>query len=118
MVEDSRPTSTAPGNVAVAVVHEDPPRIFVASDEVSLGRLLATEVVCEADPDRLDQGDLSIIRTALLDEDWSTAVATWIEATGVRVDVHPDEPVIHHQDLTSDAAAFDIRLSRLFESDL
>ncbi len=115
MVEDNRPTSTAPGNVAVAVVQEDPPRIFVASDEISLSRLLATEIVCEADPDRLDEGDLAVIRNALLDEDWSTAVATWIEVTGVRVDVHPDEPVVHHQDLTLDAAAFDIRLSRLFE---
>jgi hypothetical protein len=115
MVEDSRPTSTAPGNVAVAVVHEDPPRIFVASDEMSLSRLLAVEVVCEADPDRLDGGDLSVIRSALMEEDWASAVAAWIEATGVRVDVHPDEPVTHHQDLTSDDAAFDIRLSRLFE---
>lgn len=115
MAEDSRPTSTAPRHVAVAVVHEDPPRILVASDELSLSRLLAVEIVSEEDPVSLDEGALATIRAALLEEDWSAAVAAWIEATGVRVDVHPDEPVVHDQDLAASDALFDIRLSRLFE---
>jgi hypothetical protein len=116
MAEDNRPTSTSPGHVAVAVVHEDPPRILVASDELALSRRVAVEIVCEEDPAALARGALDGIRAALLAEDWSAAVAAWIEATGVRVDVHPDEPVVHDQDMTAADAAFDIRLSRLFES--
>lgn len=116
MAESLRPTSTSPGHVAVAVVHEDPPRILVAADEVALSRRLAVEIVCEEDPGSLDPGAGEEIRTALLAEEWATAVAAWIEATGVRVDVHPDEPVVHDHDLTSADAVFDIRLSRLFET--
>jgi hypothetical protein len=116
MGEDPRPTSTAPGHVAVAVVHEDPPRVLIASDESALSRAVALQIVCEADPYGLPIGSVERIRDALLEEDWASAVAVWIEVTGVRVDVHPDEPVLHPHDFGPEGVAFDIRLSRLFES--
>ena len=98
--------------MAVALVHEDPPRVLLARDETTLSRVLAREVVCEEDPDSLDAGALDEIRAALLAEDWASAVAGWIEATGIRIDVHPDEPVVG--EVSAEEAAFDIRLSRLF----
>lgn len=116
MDEDRRPTSTSPGHVAVAVVHEDPPRVLIAADETALSRALALQIVCEEEPSRFEEGALGEVRRALLEEDWAAAVACWIEATSVRVDVHPDEPVLHSRQLTADAAAFDMRLSRLFEA--
>lgn len=88
--------------------------MLLARDEVSLGRLLALEIVADTDPDSIDAGALADIRSALLEEDWSTAVSVWIEATGIRVDVHPDESVV--DEFSPEAAAFDIRLSRVFAS--
>lgn len=116
VAEDPRATSTSPGHVAVGLVHEDPPRVLVAADEQVLSRLIALEIVCEEDPASLEPGALADIRAALLEEDWAAAVRAWIEATGVRVDVHPDEPVMRGSEFTAGEASFDIRLSRLFES--
>lgn len=100
----------------MALVHEDPPRVLVAADEHALSRVIAVEIVCEEDPTAIDAGALSEIRSALLAEDWGSAVAAWIEATGVRVDVHPDEPVVGAAGMSAERAAFDIRLSRLLRS--
>jgi len=90
--------------------------VLLATDEHVLSRMIAVEIVCEEDPSAIDAGALEEIREALLADDWAAAVAGWIEATGVRVDVYPDEPVVATESMSADRAAFDIRLSRLLRT--
>ncbi|HVR78413.1 MAG TPA: hypothetical protein VMS99_08480 [Acidimicrobiia bacterium] len=110
----TRPTSTSPGRVAVAVTREDPPRLIVATDDDVLSRAIATKVIAQEDPGTFEEAELKAIRSALLEERWSDAVAMWIETTAASVDVYPDEEILRQEDLTTEAAAFSIRLSRLF----
>lgn len=110
----TRPTSTSPGRVAVAVTREDPPRLIIAADDDVLSRAIATEVIAKEDPKAFKKPDLEAIRSALLEERWSDAVAIWIDTTQASVDVYPDEEVLQQEDLTVEAAAFSIRFSRLF----
>lgn len=110
----SRPTSTSPGRVAVAVTREDPPRLIIATNDEVLSRALVTQVIAQEDPKSFKPKELGAIRTALLEERWSDAVAIWIDTTSASVDVYPDEEVLTEQDLTVDAAAFSMRLGRIF----
>lgn len=112
----TRPTSTSPGRVAVAVTREDPPRLIVATDDEVLSRAIATKVIAQEAPEAFKSSDLEAIRSALLEQRWSDAVALWIDATTASVDVYPDEEIVSQEDLSEEAAAFSIRLSRLFET--
>lgn len=113
----TRPTSTSPGRVAVAVTREDPPRLIVAADDDVLSRAIATRVIAQENPGAFEPSELAAIRSALLEQRWSDAVALWIEATTASVDVYPDEEIISQEDLSEEAAAFSIRLSRLFNEE-
>jgi len=114
----SRPTSTSPGRVAVAVTREDPPQLIIAANDEVLSRALVTRVIAQEDPRSFKPRELGAIRTALLEERWSDAVAIWIDTTSASVDVYPDEEVLREEDLSVDAAAFSMRLGRIFsESD-
>lgn len=110
----SRPTSTSPGRVAVAVTREDPPRLIIATNDEVLSRALVTQVIAQEDPRSFNAKDLDAIRAALLEERWSDAVAIWIDTTSASVDVYPDEEVLTDKDLSVDAAAFSMRLGRIF----
>ena len=110
----TRPTSTSPGRVAVAVTREDPPRLLIATDEDVLSRAIATRVVAQEDPATFSHANLLAIQSALLEERWSDAVALWIDSTSASVDVYPDEEILRESDLTTEAAAFSIRMGRLF----
>jgi hypothetical protein len=110
----TRPTSTSPGRVAVAVTREDPPRLLLATNDEVLSRAIATRVVAQEDPRTFGKEELKAIQTALLEERWSDAVALWIESTSASVDVYPDEEIITQLDLGAEAAVFSIRMSRLF----
>lgn len=110
----SRPTSTSPGRVAVAVTREDPPRVLIATDDEVLSRAIATNVIAQEDADSFTASELTSVRSALLEERWADAVAIWISATSASVDVYPDEQVLTQDDLSTDAAAFSIRIGRLF----
>jgi hypothetical protein len=87
--------------------------IIAANDEV-LSRALVTQVIAQEDPRSFEPTELDAIRSALLEERWSDAVAIWIETTSASVDVYPDEEVLTDDDLTVDAAAFSMRLGRIF----
>lgn len=112
----SRPTSTSPGRVAVAVTREDPPRLIIATNDEVLSRALVTQVIAQEDPKSFNPKELNAIRAALLEERWSDAVAIWIDTTSAGVDVYPDEEVLTDEDLSVDAAAFSMRLGRIFSN--
>ncbi len=99
--------------VAYAVVHTEPPSIFLADDIDVLHRVLALEVVARTDPaligDRCDA-----IREALLDERWGDATVEWIRATGTGIDVYDGKSVYTDDDLPADMIGAQLQFTRLF----
>lgn len=89
---DRSPSAGWPGRVAVGVTRSDPPEVFLADSDGTLGRLLALRVVAKTDPSLLrGSGLLDAIRSALLEEQWGDALSMWMSATGEVVDAYPDE---------------------------
>jgi hypothetical protein len=109
------PRARWPGRVAVGVVRSDPPEVFIAEDEVVLGRLLALHVVALADPREFDAEALRRVREALLEERWADAVLEWMQASGLAVDGYADEPLWTERDLDEDRTAMEVRMARIFE---
>lgn len=101
--------------VAWAVVYEDPAQVFVASDEYVLTRLLALKVVARTYPSSLGDGDLALIRQALLEQRWADAVATWVTATDTRIDAYPDEELWTAEAVDEELVSLQIRFSPIFE---
>lgn len=75
-------------SLAYAVVHGDTPDVYVAEDLDTLQRVLALEVVAATPGATLPAGQRDEIRSALLEERWGDAVVTWMDATGLVVDVY------------------------------
>lgn len=107
--------ATWPGRVAFAVVHHDPPDVFIAEDEYVLTRLVALNVVATTRPEDLPSPEaLEQLRTCLLEERWADAIYLWLEFSGVAIDAYPDEIVWTESALDAERAALEIRMSRLF----
>ena len=56
------------GVVAYAVVHDDPPMVFVAEDLSTLNWVLALKLIAPTDPRRLPVGVRSQLRDAVSEE--------------------------------------------------
>ena len=97
------------------VPDEDPPRIFLASDEFVMSRVLALRVVARADPASLVEADVARIRDALLKAQWVDALAAWMTATGNQVDVYSDEDLWTAEDVEEETVGLQVRLSPIFE---
>ena len=74
--------------MACAVVRDDPPRIFVASDLATLNWVLACKLVATTPGRDLPRGVRDALRQALVEERWGDAVFAFIDRTGVAVDVY------------------------------
>ena len=99
--------------VAYAVVHNDPPDVYLARD--ALTRLLALEVVARTTPESLRSPEgVEELRAALLEERWADAVVSWIEITGTAIDAYPDESIWSSEDLSSERVLLEMRLGALF----
>ena len=107
--------TNAPGRIAYAVVHRDPPEVFFAEDEHVLSRVLALQLVAQlptnevSSPRRLDA-----MRKALLEERWADALVEWIDETDTIVDAYPSEEVWREERLNLEQATMEIRVSPLF----
>ena len=99
--------------LAIAVVRDNPPSILVAEDLDVLHRALAVRLVAKSDPTRIPAAKRDALRTALLNDRWSDAVALWIEQHGVAIDVYT-EGVLTSADLPPDLLGAQIQLSPLF----
>ena len=99
----------------MAIVRSDPPTVYLASNHEDLGRVLALQLVAQTSPASLRSEQLGRIRSALLDEQWATALALWIEATGEEVDAYPDEDIWTRERLEREFADFEMRLAPLFQ---
>lgn len=101
---------------AYAIVKRDPPELWVATNGEVISRLLALKVVAATDPTVFARTELEAVRHALLEERWADAVGTWMAVTGIDIDVYEEHVrVWTNEDLDAAAAAFGIRLSRLFD---
>jgi hypothetical protein len=102
---------------AFAVVRGEEPQIFLAEDAAVISRLLALELVATAAPSTFaSRSQLVAARSALLEERWADALLLWISATGLAVDVYPETLTVWSgDDLDEEQAAFEIRMSPLFD---
>ena len=104
-------------NVAMAVVRSDDPQAIVADSMETLDRALAFELVARTSSSEVeDPAILGTIRTALLEEQWGTAVAEWIGVTGVQVDVWTEEeaPVWSREMIDEELLGFEFQFSPIF----
>jgi hypothetical protein len=108
----------APGRIAFAVVHDDPPAVFVAADADVLSRVLALELVARTPAARVSNpARLERMRAALLEERWADALGDWIDETGHAVDGYPDETIWTDARLDLEHASLEIRMAPLFNED-
>jgi hypothetical protein len=102
-------------HVAYAVVHGDPPDVYIAESPEVLTRVIVLEVVARtASSDLRDSAGAHRIRTALLDEEWAVALAEWIEQTGTVVDAYPDEHIWTARDLDEERFGLELQVAPLF----
>ncbi len=99
--------------VAVAVIRDDPPSVLVAADLDVLHRALAVRLVARADQSMIPDGRRQQLQDALLQEQWSDAVAMWIEHTGVAVDVYTED-VLTDADYPEGLLSAQMQFSPLF----
>ena len=86
-------------SIAIAVIRTHDPKVLVADSAATLDRVLAFELVAKTKSDAFgDPSSLAAVRAALLEGQWDIAVAEWISATGVPVDVWADS-VLWTQDM-------------------
>jgi hypothetical protein len=113
-------TASAPrgARVAYAVVHSDPPSVLIAENADVLTRVVALEVIARTSAKELrDPRRADVIRTALLEEQWSEALGEWIDQTGTVIDAYPDEAIWTDDDLDDERISLELRVSRLFQLD-
>ena len=101
-------------SVAVAVIRDDPPSVLVAADLDVLHRALAVRLLARAG--EIPEERKRKLQDALLEEQWSDAVAMWIEHTGVAVDVYTED-VLTDADYPEALLSAQMQFSPLF-SDL
>ena len=106
-----------PGGVAYAVVHFDPPEVFLAEDVEVLHRALAMELVARTDPSELSTSGAETLRQDLLDERWGDAVQTWMGLRDVDIDVYTYLHVYSSRDVPGDLIGAQLQFTRLFRSD-
>ena len=99
--------------VATAVVHTEPPLVYLADDLDTLHRVLALEVVARTEAEILN-GRAAEIRDALLGERWGDAVVSWIRETGTGVDVYSNSSVYTDEDLPADLIGAQLQFAALF----
>jgi hypothetical protein len=101
------------GAVATAVVHTEPPLVYLADDLDTLHRVLALEVVARTEAIVLN-GRAAEIRQALLAERWGDAVVIWIRETGTGIDVYSHSSVYTDEDLPGDLIGAQLQFAALF----
>jgi hypothetical protein len=79
--------------VAYALIPGQEEIAYLAEDPEALTRVLILQLVGQLRPGQLPPDDLERIRTALRAEDWEEAIIAWMDATGQRLNIFPDEPI-------------------------
>lgn len=101
--------------MSIAVLHGDPPDVFVASDLPTLHRLLALEVVARCVPKELPVEIVQLVRQALMEERWGDAVEAWMRTNDERLDVYESWDLVEPDDVELTQAELQFR--PLFQED-
>lgn len=98
--------------VAVAIVHDEPPRVFMAEDQETLNWVLALHLIASTPAERFPRYLVDSFRSALLEERWADAVVAWIEHHDVAVDVYSSETLYQASDV--EMGAHELQFTPLF----
>jgi hypothetical protein len=104
-----------PKIVAVAVVREDPPSVFIAEDMETLNWVLAVRLVARTSPATLGDALATALRQALLEERWADAVYDWMDAMSVEVDIYSSEDMFTTTDV--EMAPTELQFTPLFRDE-
>ncbi len=97
--------------IACAVVHDDPPLVFVAEDEETLNWVVAVQLIARSPWTELDAGVVADLRDALRAERWGDAVSLWMQ-THPEIDVYPSHTLFEPRDVQ--LAAQELEFTPLF----
>jgi hypothetical protein len=101
-----------PKVVAYAVVHDDPPQVFIAEDQDTLNWVLALHLIARTPGRELPERLRDRLRQALRAEQWGEAVELWMQDSP-EVDVYPSTDLYTAQDV--ELAALELEFTPLFE---
>ena len=101
-----------PRFVAVAVVREDPPEVFVAENESALSWVLALRLIAQTPSRELARNVRDRLRAAILEERWGDAVELWMQ-DHPEVDVYPSFELYTERDV--ELAAQELEFTPLFQ---
>lgn len=87
-----------PDIVACAVVHDDPPQVFLAEDEETLNWVLAIHLIARRPGSELEPGYRDQLRQALREEQWGEALELWMSHRP-DVDVYPSFDLYRARDV-------------------
>jgi hypothetical protein len=110
------PPSEEPRRVAYAVVPGEDEICFIAQDSEVLTRVVILQLVAQLRPDQVSHDQVERIRSALRGQDWQEAIIAWMDATGRRLNLFPDEPVWTASALDEDQLRLDLPLMPIFAS--
>ena len=77
-----------PKIVACAVVHDDPPEVFVAEDLETLNWVLALKLISKTPGRDVAPALRQRLRAAIQEEQWGEAVSLWMEVRPGNIDVY------------------------------
>ena len=101
-----------PKVVGYAVVHDDPPQVFIAEDQDTLNWVLALHLIARTPGRELPERLRDRLRQALRDEQWGEAVELWMQDSP-EIDVYPSTDLYTAQDV--ELAALELDFTPLFE---
>ncbi len=99
-------------SIAVAVVRDEPPEVFVADDQETLNWVLALKLIARTPGSELEPALRDQLRAALRDEQWGVAVEMWM-AGRTAVDVYPSFEFYTERDV--ELAAQELEFTPLFK---
>jgi len=108
--------SPRPGRIAVAVLHSDPPQVFLAESDETLSRVLALRLVAQRAPAEFaSDRTVDEVRAALLAEEWARAVELWLMSSDEELDVWGSQELSWDKELDDERTSMEIRLAPIFE---
>lgn len=98
-----------PDSAACAVVHGDPPMVFVAEDVETLQWVLALKLIAATPAKAMPPYVVEPLREALLEERWGDAVILWMNMQSDVIDVYPSFDFYRARDVEVGGAELQFR---------